>query len=173
MRTAEKVWRSKVKKIQFAECQKMTLGKGLTTAALCRVFQFAECPTLGKPGLCRVLLFAECSALSKPPLCRVPVVCRVLSLWHSTNSLFAERPIKSTRQSMGHSAKKPSLVVQSIYIYILSSSVPNFKSFRPFRYIVFTTNLDITHARLSTLQELIKFLVKLKRLNYKLDRGST
>ena len=27
MRTAEKVWRSKVKKIWFAECQKMTLGK--------------------------------------------------------------------------------------------------------------------------------------------------
>ena len=58
-------------------------------------------------------------------------------------------------------------------IYILTGSVPNFKLFRPFRYIVFTTNLDITHARLSTLQELIKFLVKLKRLNYKLDRGST
>ena len=28
MRTAEKVWRSNVKKIWFAECQKMTLGKG-------------------------------------------------------------------------------------------------------------------------------------------------
>ena len=28
MRTAEKVWRSKVKKIWFAECQKMTLDKG-------------------------------------------------------------------------------------------------------------------------------------------------
>ena len=27
MRTAKKVWRSKVKKIWFAECQKMTLGK--------------------------------------------------------------------------------------------------------------------------------------------------
>ena len=132
MRTAEKVWRSKVKKIWFAECQKMTLGKSqlcrvsgedtrhrvnggcqsLTAAALCRVFWFAECPTLGKPGLCRVLLFAECSALGKPPLCRVPVVCRVLSLWHSTNSLFAVRPIKSTRQSLGHSAKKPSPVVR-------------------------------------------------------------
>ena len=76
MRTAEKVWRSKVnKKIWFAECQKMTLGKSpfcrvsgedtrqrvnggcqpLMAAALCRVFWFAECPTLGKPGLCRVL----------------------------------------------------------------------------------------------------------------------
>ena len=78
----------------------------LTAVALCRVFWFVECRTLGKPGLCRVLLFAECSALGKPPLCRVPVVCRVLSLWHSTNSLFAERPIKSTRQNLGHSAKK-------------------------------------------------------------------
>ena len=63
MRTAEKVWRSKVKKYglssvkndtrqitalpsvkkrhsanhHFAECQKKTLGKGLTAAALCRV----------------------------------------------------------------------------------------------------------------------------------------
>ena len=123
MRTAEKVWRSKVKKIWFAESplgksplcrvsqedtrQRVNGGcRPLTAAALCRVFWFAECPTLGKPGLCRVLLFAECSALSKPPLCRVPVVCRVLSLWHSTNSLFAERPIKSTRQNLGHSAKK-------------------------------------------------------------------
>ena len=26
MRTAEKVWRSKIKKIWFAECKKMTLG---------------------------------------------------------------------------------------------------------------------------------------------------
>ena len=112
--TAEKVWRSKVKKKWFAECQKMTLGKSplyrvsgedtrqrvnggcrpLTAAALCRVFWFAECPTLGKP-----------------PLCRVPAVCQVLSLWHSANSLFAERPIKSTRQSLGHSTKKPSPVV--------------------------------------------------------------
>ena len=121
-----KVWRSKVKKkIWFAECQKMTLDKSLLcrvsgedtrqrvnggcrplmAAALCRVFWFAECPTLGKPSLCRVLLFAECSALGKPPL------CRVLSLWHSANSLFAECPIKSTRQSVGHSAKKPSPVV--------------------------------------------------------------
>ena len=83
----------------------------LTATALCRVFWFAECPTLGKPDLCRVLLFAECSSLGKPPLYRVPVVCRVLSLWHSTNDLFVERPIKSTRQSLGHSAKKPSLVV--------------------------------------------------------------
>ena len=78
----------------------------LTAAAFCRVFWFAECL-----GLCRVLLFAECSALGKPPLCRVPVVCRVPSLWHSVNSLFAERPIKNTRQSMGHSAKKSSPVV--------------------------------------------------------------
>ena len=61
---------------------------------------------------CRVLLFVECSALGKPPLCRVPVVCRVLSLWHSANSLFAECPIKSTRQSLGHSTKKPSPVVK-------------------------------------------------------------
>ena len=78
----------------------------LTVAALCRVLWFAECPTLGKPGLCRVLLFVECS------LCRVPVVCRVLSLWHSANNLFAECLIKSTRQSLGHSIKKPSPVVK-------------------------------------------------------------
>ena len=85
----------KSEKIWFAECQKITLGKSplcrvsgedtrqrvngscrpLTAAALCRVFWFAECPTLGKSPFCRVLLFAECSALGKPPLCRVPVVC--------------------------------------------------------------------------------------------------
>ena len=64
-------------------------------------------PSVLVPPLCRVLLLA----LSKPPLCRVPVICRVLSLWHSANSLFVERPIKSTRQSLGHSAKKPSPVV--------------------------------------------------------------
>ena len=96
---------------RFAECQEKTLGKGLTAAALCRVFWFAECPTLDKSGLCRVLLFVEYSALGKPPLCRVPVVCWVLSLWHLANSLFAECPIKNTRQSVGHSTKKPSLVV--------------------------------------------------------------
>ena len=33
MRTAEKVWMSKMKKIWFAECHKMTLGK----SPLCRV----------------------------------------------------------------------------------------------------------------------------------------
>ena len=33
MRTAEKVWRSKVKKKWFAECQEKTLGKGLTAPA--------------------------------------------------------------------------------------------------------------------------------------------
>ena len=33
MRTAEKVWRLKVKKIWFAECKKMTLGK----SPLCQV----------------------------------------------------------------------------------------------------------------------------------------
>ena len=84
----------------------------LTEASLCRVLLFTECSALGKPPLCRVLLFAECSALDKPPLCRVPVVCRVLSLWHSANNLFTECPIKSTRQSLGHSAKKPSPVVR-------------------------------------------------------------
>ena len=120
VRTVEKV-EVKSEKIWFVECQKMTLGKsplcrvsgkGLTEAALCRVFWFAECPTLDTPGLCRVLLFAECSALGKPPICRVPVVCRVLSPWHSANSLFVERPIKSTRQSLEHSAKKSSPIVE-------------------------------------------------------------
>ena len=122
MRTAEKVWRSKVKKIWFAECQKMTLGKVASLSSVRRrhsakalrrrLFAECHCLTLGKPGLCRVLFFAECSALGKPPLCRVSVVCRVVSLWHSVNSLFAECPIKSTRQSLGHSAKKPSPVVK-------------------------------------------------------------
>ena len=131
MRTAEKVWRSKVEKIWFTECQKITLGKPplcrvsgedtrqrvnggcwpLMAASLCRVFWFAKCPTLGKPGLCRVLFFAECSALDKPPLYRVPVICRVLSLWHLAKSLIPECTIKSTRQSLGHSTKMPSPVV--------------------------------------------------------------
>ena len=50
MRTAEKVWRSKVKKIWFAKCQKITLDK----SPLCRVSGedtrhrslFAECQDL-------------------------------------------------------------------------------------------------------------------------------
>ena len=96
----------KSEKIWFAECQKMTLGKSplcqvsgedtwqrvnggcrpLTAAALCRVFRFAECPTLGKPGLCRVLGTRQTTslpsvsclpsafplALGKQPLYRVP-----------------------------------------------------------------------------------------------------
>ena len=35
LRTAEKVWRSKVKK-WFAECQKMTLGKGASLPSVRR-----------------------------------------------------------------------------------------------------------------------------------------
>ena len=109
------------KKIWFVECQKMTLDKSplcrvsgedtrqrvngscrpLTAAALCRVFWFAECPTLGKPGLCLVLLFAECSALSKPPLCRVLVVCRVLSLWHSAKSGTLGKEAVSDSECLG------------------------------------------------------------------------
>ena len=78
MRTAEKLWRSKVKKIWFAECQKMTLGK----SALCRVLGedtrqrvngggplpsvlVCRVPDTRQTGLCRVLLFTECSALGK------------------------------------------------------------------------------------------------------------
>ena len=67
MRTAEKVWRSKVKKkLGFAECQKITLGKGASLpSATCLPSSFSL-------------------ALGKYPL------CRVLSLWHSANRLFAE-----------------------------------------------------------------------------------
>ena len=36
MRTAEKVWRSKVEKIWFAECQKITLGKGASLPSVKR-----------------------------------------------------------------------------------------------------------------------------------------
>ena len=37
LRTAEKIWRSKVKKnIWFAECQKMTLGKGASLPSVRR-----------------------------------------------------------------------------------------------------------------------------------------
>ena len=79
-------------KIWFAECQKMTLGK----SPLCRVSGEDTRQRVNGGGplpsvlVCRV-----------PPLCRVSVVCRVLSLWHSANSLFVERPIKNTRQSLG------------------------------------------------------------------------
>ena len=47
MRTAEKVWRSKVKKIWFAECQKMTLGKGASLPSVRRKHS-------AKESLCRV-----------------------------------------------------------------------------------------------------------------------
>ena len=110
MRTAEKVWRSKVKKnvvcrVSGEDTRQRVNGgcRPLTAATLCRVFRFAECPTLSKPGLYRVLLFAECSALDKPPLCRVPFVCWVLSLWPSANSLFAEcYCLPSARHSTNH-----------------------------------------------------------------------
>ena len=67
MRTAEKVWRSKVKKIWFAECQKITLGK----SALCRVprqlalgKEFKKTPLCRVPG--RVALGKELKKLKKP-----------------------------------------------------------------------------------------------------------
>ena len=80
MRTAEKVWRSKVKKIWFVECQKMTLGKSpfcrvsgedtwqrvnggcrpLTAAAICRVFWFAECSARQNHLFAEYRLFTEC-----------------------------------------------------------------------------------------------------------------
>ena len=46
LRTAEKVWRSKVKK-WFAECQKMTLGKGASLPSVTRRHS-------AKEPLCRV-----------------------------------------------------------------------------------------------------------------------
>ena len=104
------------KNIWFAECQKMTLGK----SPFCRVS--GEDTRQRVNGGCRpltVAAFAECQehntqqipVLPSVIVCRVPGVCRVLSLWHSANNFFAECPIKRTRQSLGHSAKKPSPVV--------------------------------------------------------------
>ena len=75
MTTAEKVWRSKVKKIWFVECHKMTLGK----SPLCRVpghmalgkefFKKLKNPSLpsASPGalskfFLKKTLFAECQA---------------------------------------------------------------------------------------------------------------
>ena len=93
MRTAEKVWMLKVKKIRFAECQKMTLGK----SALCRVLgedtrqrvngggplpsvrritlgkaSFAECYCSTSLPSASCLPSAFSLALGKQPLCRVP-----------------------------------------------------------------------------------------------------
>ena len=53
MRTAEKFWRSKVKKIWFGECQKMTLGKGASLPSA-RTYGTRQ----------RILIFFK-----KPPLC--------------------------------------------------------------------------------------------------------
>ena len=80
MRTAEKVWRSKVKKIWFDECQKMTLGK----SPLCRVSAEDTRQRVNGggplPSVRRITLgkasFAECYCLP--------------SARHSTNHLFAE-----------------------------------------------------------------------------------
>ena len=80
-RTAEKVWRSKVKKYGFAECQKITLGK----SPLCRVLGEDTRQRVNGDGplpsvlVCRVPtnhLFAECYCLP--------------SARHSANHLFAE-----------------------------------------------------------------------------------
>ena len=53
MRTTEKVWRSKVKKIWFAECQKMTLGKGASLPSVRRRHSAKEplCLVSGRPAL--------------------------------------------------------------------------------------------------------------------------
>ena len=90
MRTAEKNWRSKVKKKWFAECQKMTLGK----SALCRVLGEdtrqrvnGGCPPLTAAALCRVFWFAEC----RHSVNLVFAECYCLpSARHSANHLFAE-----------------------------------------------------------------------------------
>ena len=58
---------------RFAECQEKTLGKGLTAAALCRVFRHSA-----------NLVFAECYCLP--------------SARHSANHLFAECFLSVTRQ---------------------------------------------------------------------------
>ena len=62
---------------------------------------------------------AKTKALGKIHLCRVPekntrqrrilpcvFVCRVYFIWHSANTVFAECPIKYTRQSLRHSANR-------------------------------------------------------------------
>ena len=91
MRTAEKVWRSKVKKIWFAKCQKITLDK----SPLCQVsgedtLQRVNggCRPLTAAALCRVFWFAECRALGDTrqtaPLPSV-IVCRVLGTRQTTS----------------------------------------------------------------------------------------
>ena len=110
-------------KCLFAECQKKALGKdvfcrvpknGTQQNHLCQVPKKA----LGKDVFCRVpkndtrqntsLPSAEKNTRQKT-LCKAIFVecffCRVYFIWHSAKTVFAECPIKYTRQSFRHSAK--------------------------------------------------------------------
>ena len=93
-------------KTHFAECQKMALGK----IHLCRVPEkrhsakthFAECRkmALGKIHICRV----PKQNTRQIHLCRVFFLPSVFYL-ALAKTVFAECPIKYTRQSLRHSAK--------------------------------------------------------------------
>ena len=99
------------KKINFfAECQSLALGKegSLPSAKRGALGKeddrylgpvFVECHALPSAILCRV------SGTRQSSLCRVSGLCRVFFGWHSTKRVFAECSIKSTRQSLKHSAK--------------------------------------------------------------------
>jgi hypothetical protein len=115
MRTVEKIWRPKGgKKIRVCRVLKnYTRQRPSLPSARC--LPSACSLALGKDTPLPSVLFL---ALGKEGLCRVPDVCRVLYLWNSAKTLFAECPIKSTRQSMGHSAKTPSPVVKTQFHHV-------------------------------------------------------
>ena len=94
-------------KCLFAECQ----NKGTRQR---RILPSARKKALGKDAFCRVPKNGTRQNTSLPSvekgtrqshLCRVVFFCRVYFIWHSTKTVFAECPIKYTRQSLQHSAK--------------------------------------------------------------------
>ena len=89
-------------KCLFAECQNKGTRQNTSLSS-------ARIKALGKDAFCRVpknstrqntsLPSARKKALGKD------VFCRVYFIWHSAKTVFAECPIKYTRQSLRHSAK--------------------------------------------------------------------
>ena len=95
-------------KCLFAECQNKGTRQNTSLPS-------ARKKALGKDAFCRVpknstrqntsLPSARKKALGKDAFCWVFFFCWVYFIWHSAKTVFAECPIKYTRQSLRHSAK--------------------------------------------------------------------
>ena len=129
MRTAEKVWRSKVKKIWFAECPKITLGK----SPLCRVSGEDTRQRVNDGGplpsvlVCRVPDTRQTWSLSSVIVCRVLGTRQTTSL-PSASSLPSAFSLALGRQPLcrvpdkKHSAKSGTLGKEAVSGSVLPSN---------------------------------------------------